>query len=219
MDAAALRNRIWQEEYDYQTLLDALGEYDRPRDKITRLLRQGAIIRVKKGLYVFGENYRRKSISREILANLIYGPSYISLEYALQYHGLIPERVEEVTSITTGRSRRFDTPVGVFSYRQVPMHVFRQGMDRVALPDDRAFLIATPSKALADKLLAEHGRGLSTQRDLQSYLVENLRISAELLVALDTDLIESVADAAGSRRLHLLASVIRRMRADEKGEQ
>ena len=218
MDAAALRNRIRHEEFDYQTLLDALSDYDRPRDKITRLLRQGVIIRVKKGLYVFGEDYRRKSVSREVLASLIYGPSYISLEFALQFHGLIPEQVREVTSITTGRSRRFDTPVGVFSYRQVSMPVFRQGMDRVALPDKRAFLIATPEKALADKLLAERGRGLSSRRDLQSYLVENLRISSELLVSLDADSIESVADAAGSRRLQLLATVIRHMRADEKGE-
>lgn len=215
MDAAALRNRIPHEEFDYQTLLDALADYGRPRDKITSLLRKGVIVRVKKGLYVFGEDYRRKSVSREILANLIYGPSYISLEFALQFHGLIPERVEEVTSITPGRSRRFDTPLGVFSYRHVSMPVFRQGMDRVALPDDRAFLIATPEKALADKLLAERGGALSTQSDVQIHLLEDLRISPESLVPLRADLIEPMADAAGSRRLRLLAAVIRRMQSKE----
>jgi len=72
----------------------------RPRDKISDLLKKGTIIRVKKGLYVFGEDNRKKPYSKEILANLIYGPSYISLDYALQYHGLIPERVEAVTSVT-----------------------------------------------------------------------------------------------------------------------
>ena len=86
-----LRKRISGEEFDYQALLDGLREYDRPRDKITNLLRQGGIIRVKKGIYVFGERYRRRPFSRELLANMIYGPSYVSLETALHYYGLIPE--------------------------------------------------------------------------------------------------------------------------------
>ncbi len=78
-----IRKMIPYEEFDYQTLLGALKGYARPRDRITALLRKGVIIRVKKGLYVFGEHERRRPYSREILANLIYGPSYISLEYAL----------------------------------------------------------------------------------------------------------------------------------------
>ena len=61
-----LRKRIAGEEFDYQTLLDVLKEYERPRDKITALLRQGAIIRVKKGIYVFGERYARRPFSREV---------------------------------------------------------------------------------------------------------------------------------------------------------
>lgn len=88
-----LRRRIPHEEFDYQTLLDSLRTYSRPRDKITALLKKGVIVRIKKGLYIFGEEYRKNPYSNEILANLICGPSYISLEYALQYYGLIPERV------------------------------------------------------------------------------------------------------------------------------
>ncbi|MBW1855256.1 MAG: hypothetical protein JRJ00_11360 [Deltaproteobacteria bacterium] len=95
-----LRRKIPQEEFDYQTLLDCLEVYARPRDKISDLLKKGIIIRVKKGLYIFGEEYRKIPYSMEILANLIYGPSYISLDYALQYYGLIPERIEAVTSVT-----------------------------------------------------------------------------------------------------------------------
>jgi hypothetical protein len=68
------------------------------------LLRRKDIIRVKKGLYIFGETYARRPFSREVLANVIYGPSYVSLDYALHYHGLIPERVEAVISIP-GRTR------------------------------------------------------------------------------------------------------------------
>jgi predicted transcriptional regulator of viral defense system len=65
-------------------------------------------------LYIFGDEERRGPYSRELLANLMYGPTFISLESALAFYGLIPERVEAMLSVTTGRSREFDTPVGRF---------------------------------------------------------------------------------------------------------
>src|SRR5665648_710566 len=104
---ASLRHRIPHEEFDYQVLLDALSGYSRPRAKITVLLRNGVIVRIKKGLYVFGKEERRKPLCPELLANLVYGPSCVSLEYALAWHALIPERVETVTSVTCGRSRAY----------------------------------------------------------------------------------------------------------------
>src|SRR4030042_3160488 len=128
-----LRRRLGGEEFDYQILLDSLKQYECPRDKITSLLRQGAVIRVKKGIYVFGPKYARRPFSREILANMIYGPSCISLDFALHYHGLIPERVEAVTSVTSGRGGRFVTPVGLFIYRQIPLGAFPVGIDQVEL--------------------------------------------------------------------------------------
>ncbi|MHB0981603.1 MAG: type IV toxin-antitoxin system AbiEi family antitoxin domain-containing protein [Thermoleophilia bacterium] len=109
---ARLRARIEGEEFDYQALLGSLGDLSYPGDKITSLLRRGDIVRVKKGIYVFGRAYARRPYSRKVLANMLYGPSYVSLDYALQYHGLIPERVEAVTSMTIARARRFVTPVG-----------------------------------------------------------------------------------------------------------
>ena len=141
--------------------MGALADYARPRDKVTDLLAKGVIVRVKKGLYIFGEKWRRKAYSREILANLMYGPSCVSLDYALHYHGLIPERVEAVTSVTPKRGARFSTPVGLFLYSSVPETGFSFGLGRVELEDGRAFLIAAPEKALADKL--RQGRGLGTE--------------------------------------------------------
>ena len=76
-----------------------------PHRKIHSLLKSGALIRVKKGLYILGDAYREEPISLLLLGNLIYGPSYISQEYALQYHGLIPERVDLVTSMTCNRKK------------------------------------------------------------------------------------------------------------------
>ena len=210
MDATILRNQIGHEEFDYQMLLDCLRDYGRPRDKITDLLKKGVIVRVKKGLYVFGDPYRRRPVSREVLANLIYGPSYISLDYALQHHGLIPEAVETVTSVTCGRSRDFSTPFGAFSYRHTPLQAFQVGMDRVSLEDGRAFLIATPEKALADKLAAERGSGLRTLAELQQHLIENLRIDPDGLRRLDPSRLALIAKRLHSRKTRLLSRLVAR---------
>jgi predicted transcriptional regulator of viral defense system len=206
-----VRKQIQQEEFDYQTLVDCLKGYARPRDKISDLLRKGSIIRIKKGLYIFGDQYRRRPFSREILANLIYGPSYISLDYALQHYGLIPERVEAVTSVTTGRSRRFSTSVGLFTYRMIPLEAFRIGMDRIEIGDGRAFLMATPAKALADKLHDVRGIGIQTQKELSNYLEINLRVDPAVLRELEPAELNTIALRYKSQKIRLLSDLVRRI--------
>jgi predicted transcriptional regulator of viral defense system len=206
-----IRKQIPQEEFDYQTLLNCLKGYARPRDKISDLLRKGSIIRIKKGLYIFGDEYRRSPFSREILANLMYGPSYISLDYALHYYGLIPERVEAVTSVTTGRSRRFSTPVGLFTYRMIPLETFRVGMDRIEIGEGRAFIMATPAKALADKLQEVRGIGIQSQRELNDYLENNLRVDPAALKELKASELDTISRGYQSRRIRLLSDLVRRI--------
>jgi predicted transcriptional regulator of viral defense system len=213
----SIRKHISNEEFDYQTLLHALGQYSRPRDKISDLLRKGVIVRVKKGIYIFGKDYRRQPFSREVLANLIYGPSYISLDYALHYFGLIPERVEAVTSVTTGRSRRYATPVGLFRYRMIPLAAFRIGMDRVELDDGRSFLIATPEKALADKIRDDRGNGLQTQGRLMDYLENDLRVDPAALAKLDRAQLGAIARRYRSRKLQLLSDLLKRLERSSHG--
>ena len=207
-----IRKEIPQEEFDYQTLLECLKGYARPRDKISDLLKKGSIIRVKKGLYIFGDEHRRGPYSSQILANLIYGPSYISLDYAMQHYSLIPERVDAVTSVTTGRSRKFFTPVGLFIYRSIPLEAFSSGMDRVEIGDGRAFLMATPEKALADKLYAGRGTRIQTQRELSNYLEKNLRIDPAALWELNPNDLDAIATCYRSRKIRLLGDLVRRMR-------
>jgi predicted transcriptional regulator of viral defense system len=211
-----LRSAIPFEEFDYQALMGALADYARPRDKVTDLLAKGVIIRVKKGLYIFGEKWRRQPYSREILANLLYGPSCVSLDYALHYHGLTPERVEAVTSVTPKRAARFTTPVGLFLYSNVPGAGFAVGLGRVELEGGRAFLIATPEKALADKVRQGRGLGLRSQKEILMYLVEDLRIDESALRDLDAGLLLELSEAYRSPRVALLASLVRRL-ARSKG--
>lgn len=216
---ARIRENIPQEEFDYQTLLVALGNYARPRDKISDLLDKGIIIRVKKGLYVFGDGCRRTPYSADVLANLIYGPSYISLDYALQHYGLIPERVEAVTSVTTGRSRRFLTPVGLFIYRMIPLRAFQIGMDRIEIGDGKGFLIATPEKALADKIYEDRGTGIQTQNDLIEYLDKNVRMDLSEVGKMNPDTLEAIADRYRSGKIRTLGKVVRRLQRGGKKKE
>jgi len=213
----SLRKLIPHEEFDYQTLLSALKGYAYPRDRITALLRKGVIIRVKKGLYVFGDDDRQRPYSREILANLIYGPSYISLEFALQYHGIIPERVEAVTSVTVGRSRKFITPIGQFIYRMIPMLAFRTGVDKVEIEAGRSFLIAVPEKALSDKLRLDRA-SIRTQKELYSYLFDNLRIEPVAVQKMRPDRLEEYAARYHSRKILLLSKLAYRLGGHRGGK-
>jgi predicted transcriptional regulator of viral defense system len=206
-----IRSRIQTEIFDYQTLTDALKDLSAPRDKITRLLRQGVIIRVKKGLYVFGDKYRRYPFSKELLANLVYGPSYVSLDYALAYHGLIPERVEALTSITPSRSRRFSTPVGLIIYRRVPARAYEVGMVRVEGEHGQAFLIASPEKALADKVVSVRSAHIASIGEMGRFLEEDLRIDAGAIRSLSTEKTDEFAGRYRSLRLKRLSGYLRRL--------
>lgn len=206
-----IRRTIEQDVFDYQALTVALSGYRKPRDKLTKLLAGGAVIRIKKGLYCFGEDFRKEPISREYLANLIYGPSYISLDYALSYHGLIPERVEVVTSVTTRRSRGFSTPFGIFSYRMVTDNRYTVGAD-IEQAGRTSFLIATPEKALIDKVWTDkrfHGINVS---DYNSYLTDDLRIDPGALARLDISRVQSIGNRYDSAQIDKLVLIILRLR-------
>jgi len=207
-----LRRKIDREEFDYPALMSALSMYAKPRDKVTSLLQQGVIVRVKKGLYVYGDDYRKRPFSRELLANLIYGPSYVSLEYALSWHGLIPERVPVITSVTPKRGKRFVTPVGGFIYRCTPSASFYLGMDRV-VQKSFSFLIATPERALADKLRDDRGGSIRTQKEIASYLFDNLRINQSLFCKMDVDFLGKLGEVLSSRKIALCCRLLERMRS------
>ncbi len=198
------------EVFDYQTLLSALTRYASPRDKISDLLRKKVIIRVKKGLYVFAQDEDSKPYCLETLANLIYGPSYISLDYALQIHGLIPERVETVTSVTIGQSKYFTTPVGNFSYRRIRLEAYPVGINLTENVDGNSFLLATPEKALVDKLQSDRGFAIRSLTALEQYLTESLRIEMSDILQMEANQIERYAAGYRSKKAAILARLIQR---------
>lgn len=164
-----------REEIDYLTIKHFLRDYAQPREKIQTWLRNKELIRVKKGLYVFGAKVSRGSYCIEVLANLIYGPSAISLEYALSYYNLIPERVNLVTCITPNRNKMFSTPIGAFQYNYLSILKYPAGILQIAITKIHNVLMASPEKALSDMLILRAPR-FSTIDKLKIYLLEDLRI-------------------------------------------
>ena len=206
-----IRGKITHEVFDYQALVAALSGYSKPRDKITKLLATGWIIRIKKGLYCFGEALRKEPVSREQVANLTCGPSYVSTEYALGYHGLIPERVEVVTSVTTRRSRRFTTPLGVFTYSTLRESRYAVGA-MLESAGKASFLIATPEKALADKVWTDKRFSGSNTGELASYLLDDLRVDEKDLSLLSTSRLEVVRQAYRSSKIDRLVRYLEYLR-------
>ena len=136
----------------------------------------GDIVRIRPGLYAFAAPLRRGPIMREQLANQIHGPSYVSLESALSHYGLIPERVESVTSVCVGRSRVFETPFGVFSYRMLSGARYAEGM-LLVLAEGGGFMMASAEKALADKVWTDKRFSGKRLREFGPYLRDDLRIT------------------------------------------
>jgi len=205
--ATTIRKFIHEDVFDYQTLIAILGNYSSPRDKISRLIRNGDIIRIKKGLYIFNDDLRKKPIPLMYLANLLHGPSYVSLEYALQHYALLSEHVVEITSVTTGRSKRYTTPVGHFSFQHIPLSCFTPGMDLFTDDSGNSCLIAVAEKALVDKINA--GPQLRTNKDMKRYLFDDLRLNLSDLKQLNLKLIEKYCTAYGTKKSELLLQVIK----------
>jgi len=138
---------------------EALRNVSDKRGKIARMIHSGALLQLRRGLYA-----TRRELNPYCLAASIYGPSYISFEAALSFHGLIPEAVYEITSATLKRSREFENVFGRYRYRKIPKEVYPIGIERI-VESGIPFLIASPTKALCDRIALEPGmRSMSDVR-------------------------------------------------------
>ncbi len=135
--------------------------------------RQGKVIRLKKGLYTLGPDHRRRPLSALELAEPLYRPSYISLEWALSRYELIPEAVESITSVTTLKTARFRNEFGDFVYRHVDPAFFF-GFTRENLPAPH--YLATPEKAVLDfiHLSIPKSKAITAELLLEGYRLQNL---------------------------------------------
>jgi predicted transcriptional regulator of viral defense system len=124
-----------------------LKGYKQPNDKIHALKSEGVLTSVKKGFYIAGPKSYSGRPENALLAKHLLGPSYVSMDTALSFHGLIPERVYAITSMTTKASREFDTLIGLFTYLHLPLPYYAFGINIVQLTNEQYAMISCPEKA------------------------------------------------------------------------
>ncbi|MBU0672428.1 MAG: hypothetical protein KJ732_05325 [Candidatus Margulisbacteria bacterium] len=142
------------------------------RNQLLRWKKRGLIVSLRRGLYALSREERGTVLSRELIAATLYQPSYISLETALSYYKMIPEKVVAVTSVTTRKTKTFENEAGLFSYRRLKTSAyfgFRQARDEAGFP----YFIAEPEKALLDHLYLNLS---AIGRDPAKYCRDSLRL-------------------------------------------
>jgi predicted transcriptional regulator of viral defense system len=162
----------------------------------------------RRGLYGLAPPYQKAIPEPFLLANRLVRSSYVSLESALAYHGLIPEHVPVVTSVTTARPGRWVTPLGTFMFRHIKSPLFG-GYHLTDLSHGQQAFVATPEKALLDLIY------LTPNADSPQYLRE-LRL--QNMEALDQKTLHRQADKAGSAKLRRAATLIADLAQDEAEE-
>lgn len=176
-------------------LLGVFSDYKDARGKISTLSKKGILKPIKQGVYLVNEDLGLRPYSKEILANLIYGPSYISLETALSNYGFIPERVAATTSICLGRGKSFSTPVGEFEYHHIKESIYPMGVQLKEIFRGAFCQHATPEKSLLDFLyIKETKRGFQNSKDYFNYLLDSYRFD-----------LHTIESQISLKKLHTLA--------------
>lgn len=186
-------------------ILNELNQYASPADKLARMVQRGIYIPIVKGLYE-----TETSTPGYLLAGSIYGPSYLSFEFALAFYGMIPEAVYTFTSATfeKKRKKKYKTSFGTFTYRDIPSSVYSYGLE-IKKEGNYSYLLASPEKALCDQLYK--AKPVSNYRELQNLLFEDLRIEEHELRKLNVDDVAILAEKYGSTNVKKLSSFMRRM--------
>ncbi|MFT5206801.1 MAG: putative transcriptional regulator of viral defense system [Candidatus Omnitrophota bacterium] len=171
---------------------------------IQRAIQSGQIIHLRRGLYALSEKFRRKPFNLYEIAQKIYGPSYVSCESALAYHGWIPEAVYTITNVSSKRSLEFETQVGNFSYFHIPSNNFLAGVQRME-SESGAYLMATPWRALIDYVYMhkKKWRGLEP-------LLNDMRIDEDKFQDVDFGVLEELYLASRSKQVQSFITSIKK---------
>jgi len=171
-------------------VLELLTEYKSPNDKISELIKSEALISIRRGLYIAGPKLDLPTPEPFLIANHLRGPSYVSLESALSYWGMIPERAYEISSVTIKTSKLYKSSIGRFSYKKLKTPYYSYGIKSIKFSPKQTMLIASPEKALCDKVVLTPRINLRSLKQTREFLLEDLRMDSEVLKTLDTKVME-----------------------------
>jgi predicted transcriptional regulator of viral defense system len=173
------------------------------------MVNQGILVQLRRGLYMTSPLVSKITPEPFLIANHLYGPSYISLDSALFHWGLIPERVFEISSVTTKVSKRFVVNNVVYSFTHLPIAYYPLGIQSLSLTETQTVLIASPEKALCDKVITTAGINLRSRQQTLAFLVEDLRIEKDQLRELNTiDMINWLPICPKRKSIQLLIETI-----------
>lgn len=181
-------------------LTSIFHEYMSPEKKVQAMVKAEMLIKLKRGLYIVSPQVSGKLLSLELIANHLYGPSYVSSHYALSQYGLIPERVYMLTSVTTRHTRSFHNSLAHFSYRGVSQEYFPIGITQKE-EEGVTYLIATPEKALCDMLMQEKYVPDQSMSRLEIFFEEDMRIEISDLRSMKRDIISKCMEAGGKKNI------------------
>lgn len=184
----------------HDTVVSLLRDYKRPNDKISTWLADKKLIPIKRGLYAVSPALTGGVISLPLVANALYGPSYVSLEFALSHHGLIPEAVHQVTSVTIRRGKTYDTVLGRFSYQILPRKVYPIGVQSVKTDRGHFCLMASPEKALCDMLMLTPNLSVHSVGSLKALFELDWRVDLDMVMKFDCALVRQIAHAGYKAR-------------------
>lgn len=205
-----LLQRFENSVVNHATLTSILSHYRAPNAKIHRMVQEGILIPLKKGLYAVPDGRHARPLSLSLVANHLCGPSYVSMEYALSRYGMIPERAIAVTSVSIRKCSQHVNVLGRFVYARVPDHYYSVGVDMILDEGRFSYMLASKEKALCDWLALTPNIRIYSKRGLRQLLIDDMRMDEEMLTALDVNLLGEI-HALGFRsdRLKHLESLIR----------
>ncbi len=194
---------------DYATLSNIIKNngYIGIKDKIKNLKKDGFIQSLKKGFYLHTSPFFKNIYSKEIIANTLLSPSYISFDYALYYHNLIPESVYDVSSATTKRSKDFENYTGKYSYKQIKKELYPIGL-KIEKTKVGNFLIATKEKALCDKVYYTKDIKITNKKMMLKFLIDDLRIDLDEFDDCNMGIISKYCEISKSKKISLLEKVL-----------
>ncbi|MGD9909847.1 MAG: hypothetical protein AB7U79_04480 [Candidatus Izemoplasmatales bacterium] len=183
-------------------LKEKYKDYTDINGKIKRDIDKGFLFPLVRGIYETSS-----SIDGFLLASYIYGPSYLSFEYALSYHNLIPERVVVYTNATFNKrkSKSYQNHFGLYTYRDVPNAAFPFAVNAHE-ENGYAYFIASPEKALCDLLYIR--KPVTSIKELKMVLLEDLRINKDMFEQLNFDEILFLSDKYISNNMKYLRKFI-----------
>jgi predicted transcriptional regulator of viral defense system len=181
---------------------------DAKKSFLKRACHKGDLIRVRKGLYLLGDERRKDHYNSFVIANYITSPSYVSLESALSFYGLIPEAVYTTTSVTTKIGSKLKTPVGQYSFSYLKTKYFNFGFYQIK-EGNHKYLIATPLKALMDYIVLKKKEYKSVEE-----LKEDLRFDFDEFLTykkfVNIDKIDEMLKVYKSYRLQVILKDMRK---------